>query len=151
MWETIPMRKLQKKNVYFLLNFTFHFFRKAVEFFLSHRPHLCLPAYICSLLLTLVPNYQKLHGDVNDILMFLSIKTSKLDTTWISQLTETVGIFEVTRAQKWFLITRLWGGFVKSNKVIRRHAVAQLVEALRYKPEGRGFDFRWCHRNFLLT
>ena len=24
----------------------------------------------------------------------------------------------------------------------RRHAVAQLVEALRYKPEGRGFDSR---------
>ena len=24
------------------------------------------------------------------------------------------------------------------------HAVAQLVEALRYKPEGRGFDSRWC-------
>jgi hypothetical protein len=24
-------------------------------------------------------------------------------------------------------------------------AVAQLFEALRYKPEGRGFDFRWCH------
>jgi hypothetical protein len=23
--------------------------------------------------------------------------------------------------------------------------VAQLVEALHYKPEGRGFDFRWCH------
>jgi hypothetical protein len=23
------------------------------------------------------------------------------------------------------------------------HAVAQLVEALRYKPEGRGFDSRW--------
>jgi hypothetical protein len=32
------------------------------------------------------------------------------------------------------------------------HAVAQLVEALRYyKPEGRGFDSRWCHWNFLLT
>jgi hypothetical protein len=29
--------------------------------------------------------------------------------------------------------------------------VAQLVEALRYKPEGRGFDFRWCHWIFLLT
>jgi len=26
-----------------------------------------------------------------------------------------------------------------------------LVEALRYKPEGRGFDSRWCHWNFLLT
>ena len=25
------------------------------------------------------------------------------------------------------------------------HAVAQLVEALRYKPEGRWFDFRWSH------
>jgi hypothetical protein len=31
------------------------------------------------------------------------------------------------------------------------HAVAQLVEALRYKSEGRGFDFRWCHWNFSLT
>ena len=30
-------------------------------------------------------------------------------------------------------------------------SVAQLVEALRYKPEGRGFDSRWCHWNFLLT
>jgi len=30
-------------------------------------------------------------------------------------------------------------------------AVAQLVEALRYKPEGRGFDSRRCHWNFSLT
>ena len=30
-------------------------------------------------------------------------------------------------------------------------AVAQLVEALRYKSEGRGFDSRWCHWNFSLT
>jgi hypothetical protein len=30
--------------------------------------------------------------------------------------------------------------------LIRRgYAVAQLVEAPRYKPEGRGFDPRWCH------
>jgi hypothetical protein len=27
----------------------------------------------------------------------------------------------------------------------RGHAVKQLVEALLYKLEGRGFDFRWCH------
>jgi len=26
-----------------------------------------------------------------------------------------------------------------------RHTVTQLVEALRYKPEGRGFDYRWYH------
>jgi len=30
-------------------------------------------------------------------------------------------------------------------------AVAQLVEALRLKPEGRGFDSRWCYWNFSLT
>jgi hypothetical protein len=30
-------------------------------------------------------------------------------------------------------------------------AVAQLVEALRYKPEGRGFDSRRRHWNFSLT
>jgi hypothetical protein len=32
----------------------------------------------------------------------------------------------------------------------RGHAVAQLVEVLRYKPEGRGFDSRWCHWNFFF-
>ena len=31
------------------------------------------------------------------------------------------------------------------------HEVAQLVEALCYKPEGCGFDSRWCHWNFSLT
>jgi 3-dehydroquinate synthetase len=25
------------------------------------------------------------------------------------------------------------------------HTVAYLVEALAYKPEGRGFDYDWCH------
>jgi hypothetical protein len=30
----------------------------------------------------------------------------------------------------------------------RINAVAQLVEALRCKPEGRGFDSRWCHLTF---
>jgi hypothetical protein len=33
----------------------------------------------------------------------------------------------------------------------RWHGVAQLADALRYKPEGRDFDFRWCHWNFSLT
>jgi len=31
------------------------------------------------------------------------------------------------------------------------HAVAQLVEALRYKPEGRVFGSRKCHWIFSLT
>ena len=34
---------------------------------------------------------------------------------------------------------------------IRGHGVTQLVVALCYKPEGRGFDFRWGHWDFLLT
>jgi hypothetical protein len=37
-----------------------------------------------------------------------------------------------------------------SAEVKNGHAVAQLVEALLYKPEGRGFDSR-CHWNFSLT
>ena len=31
------------------------------------------------------------------------------------------------------------------------YAVAQLVEALRYQLEGRGFDYQWGHRDFSLT
>ena len=30
------------------------------------------------------------------------------------------------------------------------HAVAQLVEALRYKPKGRGFDSRWYNWSFFI-
>jgi hypothetical protein len=30
------------------------------------------------------------------------------------------------------------------------HAVAQLLEALRYKPEGHGYDSRWCLGNFFI-
>jgi hypothetical protein len=29
--------------------------------------------------------------------------------------------------------------------------VAQMVDALRYKPEGRGFYSRWSHWNFSVT
>jgi len=38
-----------------------------------------------------------------------------------------------------------------SNLFITGHAVTQLVEALRYKSEGHGFDSWWCHWNFSLT
>jgi hypothetical protein len=41
--------------------------------------------------------------------------------------------------------------FREIPNIIREHAVAQLVEALRYKPEGRGLDSQWCHWNFSLT
>ena len=38
-----------------------------------------------------------------------------------------------------------WEGFIY---IYSGHVVAQLVEALRYKPEGREFDSRWCHSDF---
>jgi hypothetical protein len=50
---------------------------------------------------------------------------------------------------------RDWGEAVAVFEVICYstwgNAVAQLVEALCYKPEGRGFGSRWCHRNSSLT
>jgi len=42
------------------------------------------------------------------------------------------------------VIIGLFNGFISG------HAVAQLVETLRYNPEGSGFDSRWCHWNFSL-
>ena len=54
-------------------------------------------------------------------------------------------------------ITRVWHCKVRVSSLqyiyspTRYTAVAQLVEALRYKSEGRGFDSRWCHWNFSLT
>jgi hypothetical protein len=38
-----------------------------------------------------------------------------------------------------------------SPLILREHTVTQLVDALRYKPEGHGFNPRWCHGNFSLT
>jgi len=61
----------------------------------------------------------------------------------------------ITSKKKVTLISSLWQilrfaeKFKLSSLLFWGHAVAQLVEALRYKPEGRGFDSRWCHWNFL--
>ena len=41
--------------------------------------------------------------------------------------------------------------FILLLKNIWGYAVSQLVEALRYKPKGRGFDSRWSDWNFSLT
>jgi hypothetical protein len=38
-----------------------------------------------------------------------------------------------------------------SNENIVVARVGAVVEAQRYKPEGRGIDSRWCHWNFTLT
>jgi hypothetical protein len=41
--------------------------------------------------------------------------------------------------------------FISSYCKILGYAVAQLVEKLRYKPEGHGFDSRLSHWNFSVT
>jgi len=55
------------------------------------------------------------------------------------------------RAGSPFLTTKGMKKFWKTENGILGHAVAQLVEALRYKSEGRGIDSRWCRWNFSLT
>jgi hypothetical protein len=45
----------------------------------------------------------------------------------------------------------LMGSSIQIYKIPRGHAVAQLVEALCYKPEGHGFDSRWGHWFFQFT
>ena len=47
------------------------------------------------------------------------------------------------------VVTQDDGDFL--DVILMEHTVTQLVEALRYKPEVRGFDSRWCHWNFSLT
>jgi len=55
---------------------------------------------------------------------------------------------DVTHVQ--FSVVGLW--FILLNYLrLVGYAVAHLVEALRCKPEGRGFDSRWCQLNFSLT
>jgi hypothetical protein len=39
---------------------------------------------------------------------------------------------------------------INNNNNNNNTAVAQLVEALRYKPAGRGFDSRWCQWIFFI-
>jgi hypothetical protein len=55
-----------------------------------------------------------------------------------------------TRIQPmWILSTPTWT--ISSHLLLGRYAVAQLDEALHYKPEGRGFDSRWGNWDFLLA
>jgi hypothetical protein len=49
------------------------------------------------------------------------------------------------------VILAFYCGIFQSYPQMSGYAVAQSAEALRYKPEGRGFYSRWCHRNFSLT
>jgi hypothetical protein len=72
------------------------------------------------------------------------------------QLNESGGEHKNFCALSTFLdLCEFWGLRQMNGTKIRKpylqkmgHAVAQLVEALRYKPEDRRFDSRWCHWKF---
>jgi hypothetical protein len=48
-----------------------------------------------------------------------------------------------------FILILFW--FILKSFSSKGWAVAQLVEAQRYKPEGHGFDCLWGHWDFSLT
>ena len=47
-----------------------------------------------------------------------------------------------------FSTVPIFGVLHRRNTYLQGHPVAQLVKALRYKPEGRGVDSWWCHWNW---
>jgi len=51
----------------------------------------------------------------------------------------------------WPIVTKIAMNLQTSHHNRVGHVVAQLTEALRYKPKGREFDSRWCHWKFSLT
>ena len=57
----------------------------------------------------------------------------------------------VCSALPWALINTIILSLFHAPDSIWGQAVMQMVKALHYKPEGRGFDSRWCHWNITLT
>jgi len=81
---------------------------------------------------------------------FFSANGPLLFTSWFSR--EINFFFTHWNCATWFSqIRRSFRSKKKDASCKEGHAVAHLVDALCYKPEGRGFDSRWCHWNFSLT
>ena len=58
---------------------------------------------------------------------------------------------EATPSQHLFTVNTTLLIVMLISSINQYHRVAQLLEAMRYEPEGRGFGTRWCHWNFFLT
>ena len=81
--------------------------------------------------------YSRTASENQRLVVFINLWVSNL---WIWRV-DTLDCFDKINSCDFFL----------NVITCRGYAVAQLVEALRYKSEGRGFDSRWCHWNFSLT
>jgi hypothetical protein len=69
----------------------------------------------------------------------------KIFRQWFHQFDEAASLLEQESAggpRTWTDVILIWNVFIKfTPKSVLRYVVAQLVEILRYKPEGRVFDF----------
>ena len=70
---------------------------------------------------------------------------------WTDALTELNGLVRFGEARN-LVSARVPSRSARAIQVqfIWRHAVAQLLGAPHYKPEGRGFDTRWCNWYFFI-
>jgi hypothetical protein len=59
--------------------------------------------------------------------------------------------YEMLHVNMYCVTGRSYEVHEKTSQSIPDFSQAHLVEALRYKSECRGFDFRWCYWNFSLT
>ena len=66
-----------------------------------------------------------------------------LTTKWLNVRPKRLHSDKITKPVHRWTKSRLLKYRATSTEM--RHVLAQLVETLRYKPEGRGFDPRWCH------
>ena len=69
----------------------------------------------------------------------------------MSQILPETGLLSLSLKADYYNFHKRFSLGNSGMSTLNPHAVAQLVEALRYKSEGRGFDSRWCHWNFSLA
>jgi hypothetical protein len=69
--------------------------------------------------------------------------------TFLLKLFKIYFLFQISFSIYYVKLQHYGGG--GGEGVVAGFAVARLVEAVRHKPEGCGFDFRWVLLNFLLT
>jgi len=116
----------------------------------SYRPEIWWFYYLASCWLYECPSFNPLNAELNPICHLPALlgthhilHVSRIRVKLISIPTHGMKLGEVNCSKKVQYCTKHW--------IVWGHAVAQLVEALRYKLVGLGFDSRWCHWNFSLT
>jgi hypothetical protein len=63
----------------------------------------------------------------------------------------TVHVTALVTVRTGTILSCIWDGCLGLLNVMFGARGGVVVEALRYKPEGRGFDSRWCYWIILLT